>query len=55
MTNRKMTPQRVAAEYDAGVQFNTGINLYDTVQTNGMSWLRGCRFAWYTQAGGWSK
>lgn len=34
MTNRKMTPQRVAAEYDAGVQFNTGINLYDTVQTN---------------------
>lgn len=29
-----MTPQRVAAEYDAGVQFNTGINLYDTVQTN---------------------
>ena len=34
MTNQKMTPQRVAAEYDAGVQFNTGINLYDTVQTN---------------------
>lgn len=34
MTNRKMNPQRVAAEYDAGVQFNTGINLYDTVQTN---------------------
>ena len=34
MTNQKMTTQRVAAEYDAGVQFNTGINLYDTVQTN---------------------
>ncbi len=34
MTNQKMTPQRVATEYDAGVQFNTGINLYDTVQTN---------------------
>lgn len=34
MTNQKMNPQRVAAEYDAGVQFNTGINLYDTVQTN---------------------
>ena len=34
MIDRKMTPQRVAAEYDAGVQFNTGINLYDTVQTN---------------------
>ena len=34
MTNQKMNPQRVAAEYDAGVQFNSGINLYDTVQTN---------------------
>lgn len=34
MTNKKMTPQSVAAEYDAGVRFNSGVNLYDTVQTN---------------------
>lgn len=34
MTSKKMTPQSVAAEYDAGVQFNSGVNLYDTVQTN---------------------
>lgn len=31
---KRMTPAAVAAEYDAGVQFNSGINLYDTVQTN---------------------
>lgn len=30
----EMTPQRVAAEYDAGVRFNNGIELYDCVQTN---------------------
>nr|DAH37823.1 MAG TPA: portal protein [Caudoviricetes sp.] len=34
MTGRKMTPASVSAEYDAGVRFNTGIDLYDTVQTN---------------------
>ena len=31
---KEMTAQRVAAEYDAGLKFNNGINLYDTVQTN---------------------
>lgn len=30
----RMTPERVSKEYDAALQFNTGINLYDTVQTN---------------------
>ena len=30
----KMTPQRVSGEYDAGMRFNNGINLYDTVHTN---------------------
>lgn len=30
----KMTPERVNKEYEAALQFNTGINLYDTVQTN---------------------
>ena len=30
----KMTPVRVSAEYDAGLKFNRGINLYNTVQTN---------------------
>ena len=34
MKNMTMTPQKVAAEYDAGLRFNQGINLYDTVQTN---------------------
>lgn len=29
-----MEPQRIAAEYDAGLLFNNGIDLYDCVQTN---------------------
>ena len=31
---KEMTAQRVAAEYDAGLKFNNGINLYNTVETN---------------------
>lgn len=31
---RKMTPELVAREFDAGLRFNQGINLYDTVQNN---------------------
>lgn len=34
MRNKKMNPERVAREYEAGVRFNTGINLYDTVENN---------------------
>ena len=34
MTRETMTPERVGAEYEKGVHFNRGINLYDTVQTN---------------------
>lgn len=30
----KMTTQQVNKEYDAGLSFNRGINLYDTVKTN---------------------
>ena len=30
----KMNPARVAKEYEAGLRFNQGVNLYDTVQTN---------------------
>ena len=30
----RMTPERVSKEYEAALQFNTGIDLYDTVQTN---------------------
>ena len=30
----KMTPERVNREYAAALQFNTGIDLYETVQTN---------------------
>ena len=33
-TAKQMTAQRVAAEYDAGLKFNNGINLYNTVETN---------------------
>ena len=29
-----MTPDRVAGEFEAGLRFNTGIGLYETVQTN---------------------
>jgi len=30
----KMTPQQMTTEYEAGLQFNNGIELYDCVQTN---------------------
>ena len=30
----KMTPERVSIEYAAGLKFNTGINVYETVQNN---------------------
>lgn len=31
---KELTPQSVGAEYDAGMSFNNGINLYDTVNVN---------------------
>lgn len=34
MAKRTMSPVKVSAEYDAGVKFNRGVNLYDTVVTN---------------------
>ena len=34
MDEKEMTPQRVYAEYEEGVQFNEGIKLYETVETN---------------------
>lgn len=34
MNENNITPQRVAREYEAGLRFNQGINLYDCVQTN---------------------
>ena len=34
MTHEKMTPERVGMEYNAGLQFNRGVDLYDTVKTN---------------------
>lgn len=34
MSEKTLTPQSVAKRYDAGVRFNNGINLYDTVKTN---------------------
>ena len=34
MQTVQMTPEKVWAEYDAGVHFNNGINLYDTVKNN---------------------
>ena len=34
MDAQTITPERVSKEYEAGVSFNTGINLYDTVNTN---------------------
>ena len=30
----EMTPQKVSKEYEAGLSFNQGIDLYDCVQTN---------------------
>lgn len=34
MRNREMTPARVSREYEVGLRFNRGIDLYDCVQTN---------------------
>lgn len=34
MANESMTPQRVSKEYEAGLEFNQGIDLYDCVKTN---------------------
>lgn len=34
MKNEKITPERICKEYDAGLKFNQGIDLYDCVQTN---------------------
>ena len=34
MANGPMTPQRVSKEYEAGLKFNQGIDLYDCVKTN---------------------
>ena len=34
MVNDILQPEKVSREYEAGVSFNRGINLYDTVQTN---------------------
>lgn len=34
MGKNAMTPQRVTKEYEAGVTFNRGINLYDNVEVN---------------------
>lgn len=30
----EMTPQKVSLEYEAGLKFNNGIELYDSVNTN---------------------
>lgn len=32
--DRTVTPDLVAREYEAGIRFNTGIDLYDCVETN---------------------
>lgn len=34
MKERRMKPERVSMEYNAGLRFNEGINLYENVQTN---------------------
>lgn len=34
MKNEMMNPQKVSKEYEAGLSFNQGIDLYDCVQTN---------------------
>lgn len=34
MAGHDITPQSVAKEYEAGLSFNSGIELYDCVQTN---------------------
>ena len=46
MSKFEATPQRVANEYQAGLQFNNGIRLYECVETNenffiGKQW-KGC-------------
>lgn len=32
--SKEMTPERVNREYQAGVQFNLGIDLYECVEVN---------------------
>ena len=34
MRKTKITPERICREYEAGLKFNQGIDLYDCVQTN---------------------
>ena len=34
MKRERMTPERVKREYEAGLQFNRGVDLYDTVKVN---------------------
>lgn len=34
MGKQDISPQTVANEYNSGVRFNTGIDLYDCVETN---------------------
>ena len=34
MKTQKMTPERICREYEAGLKFNQGIDLYDCVRTN---------------------
>ena len=34
MSKQTMTPERVGKEYNAGISFNSGIDLYDCVETN---------------------
>ena len=34
MSKQTMTPERVGKEYSAGISFNSGIDLYDCVETN---------------------
>ena len=36
---RKVTAEQVSREYNKGLQFNTGIDLYETVQTNEMFFI----------------
>lgn len=31
---KRITPERVSKEYNAGLDFNNGIDLYNCVQTN---------------------
>lgn len=34
MKKQEISPQSVSREYEAGLSFNNGIELYDCVQTN---------------------